>query len=108
MDKKIILRRMRKSKFFMVGCTVVVLLVVMAIAAPYIVRFDPEANALAEKFIPPEGLAKGLDGHIFGTDQMGRDIFTRLLTGAGSSFIIAACVVVIASVIGTVLGLVSG
>ena len=89
MDKKIILRRMLKSKFFMVGCTVVILLVVLAIAAPYIVHFDPEANSLSEKFIPPEGLSKGLDGHILGTDQMGRDIFTRLLTGAGSSFIIS-------------------
>ena len=65
----------------------------LVIAAPYIVHFDPEANSLSEKFIPPEGLSKGLDGHILGTDQMGRDIFTRLLTGAGSSFIIATCVV---------------
>lgn len=108
MDKRIILRRMRKSKFFMIGVILVTLLVLLALLAPYIVHFDAEANSLKEKFIAPEGLAKGMDGHILGTDQMGRDIFTRLLMGAKSSFMIAASVVALSAVIGTVLGLISG
>ncbi len=108
MDKKIIIRRMRKSTFFMVGFVLVVLLVLLAILAPHIVRFDPTANSLAEKFVAPEWFSKGLDGHILGTDQMGRDILTRLLVGAGSSFLIATAVVAISTVIGTVLGLISG
>ncbi len=99
---------MRKSSFFMIGFTIVVLLVLIAIFAPHFVRFDAEANSLSEKFIPPEGFSKGLDGHVLGTDQLGRDILTRLLVGAGSSFMIAACVVILSSILGTVLGLVAG
>mgnify|MGYP001038686347 CR=1 FL=1 len=108
MEKKIILHRMLKSKFFLVGFLLAVILVGLAIAAPHIVHFDPTANSLTEKFTPPEWFSKGLDGHVLGTDNMGRDILTRLLVGAGSSFTIAAFIVLFSGIIGTVLGLVSG
>jgi ABC-type dipeptide/oligopeptide/nickel transport system permease subunit len=108
MDKKLILRRMLHSSFFMIGFTVVFFIILISIASPKIVRFDPTANSLKEKLIAPEGFGKGLKGHILGTDQMGRDVFTRLLIGSRYSLQVALYVVVISSLIGIILGILSG
>ncbi len=103
MDKKLILKRMLHSKFFMTGLLVAVLVVVLSILSPAIITFDPTANDLIHRLNPP-----GIDGHVMGTDQLGRDIFSRLLIGSRYSLLIALIVVATAAVIGTFLGLVSG
>ena len=103
MDKKLILKRMLHSKFFMTGLLVAVLVVVLSILSPAIITFDPTANDLIHRLNPP-----GIDGHVMGTDQLGRDIFSRLLIGSRYSLLIARIVVATAAVIGTFLGLVSG
>ncbi|MBS6643210.1 MAG: ABC transporter permease [Clostridiaceae bacterium] len=108
MDKKLILQRLKKSKFFMFGFTVALLIVLLSLLAPYIVRFDPIKSMLTERLMAPEGLSKGFSGHVLGTDQMGRDILTRLLVGSRYSLAIALCVVVLSAVIGTTLGLIAG
>mgnify|MGYP004517302833 CR=1 FL=1 len=103
MDKKLILKRMLHSKFFMTGLLVAVLVVVLSILSPAIITFDPTANDLIHRLNPP-----GIDGHVMCTDQLGRDIFSRLLIGSRYSLLIALIVVATAAVIGTFLGLVSG
>lgn len=108
MDRKILLYRMRHSAFFMAGIITVMILVLLSFVAPYIVKYDPVANNLSEKLMPPEWFARGFEGHILGTDQMGRDILTRLLVGARASFIIAFAVVVLSAGVGITLGLISG
>lgn len=108
MDKKLMLKRMWKSKFFMVGFSVATFIIIISILAPFIVRFDPVANSLAERLVAPEWFSKGMNGHIFGTDEMGRDVFTRLLVGSRHSLAIAAIVVFFAVIIGTILGIISG
>lgn len=103
MDRDILLGRMRRSSFFMIGAALVLIIILLAIFAPYIATHDPTQNALRERFQPP-----GTSGHLLGTDQMGRDMFSRVLVGARTSLSIAAIVVATTLVIGTVLGLLAG
>lgn len=108
MDKRVILNRMRKNPFFMVGSIAAVIVLLLTLFSPLFVQFDPTANSLAERFIAPEFLSKGLQGHILGTDQLGRDVFTRLLIGGRYSLAIAFIVVALQVVVGSILGILAG
>lgn len=108
MGKDILLKRMRKSSFFMVGLFVASMIVLTVILAPAFTKYEPAANALKFKFLPPEGFSKGLSGHVLGTDELGRDVFTRLLYGGRYSLFIAFTVVSLQVVLGTTLGIVAG
>lgn len=108
MNRKILTRRMLRSPFFMTGLCVIFAIILILIIVPYFLRYDATSNSLTEKFLAPEYLSRGLDGHIFGTDQLGRDIFARLIEGGRVSFVIATCVVVIQITVGTTLGILAG
>ena len=108
MDRQLLLRRMVRSKFFLIGTILVVLLLFFSVVGSYITPFDPTANSLVERLIQPEGFKNGWSGHILGTDELGRDVFSRLLSGAGASFRIAAAVLILQIFIGFVLGIFAG
>ena len=108
MSWKIIKNRMLKNRFFMVGVIVGSLILLLTFLTPLLTRFDPVQNSLKEKFLPPEYFANGLNGHIFGTDQLGRDIWSRLLYGARTTFLISFAASGISILVGVVLGLVAG
>ena len=99
MDKRVILNRMRRNPLFVVGSIAAVVVVVLLVFGPALLHFDPEANSLSERFLPPEGFANGLDGHILGTDQLGRDVLIRLLIGGRYSLAIAFAVVALQVVV---------
>ena len=99
----------KKKNFFMSHKTfcifgiLAVVLILMAIFAPVVTGGgDPTAGNLKDAILPP-----GAD-HIFGTDKMGRDIFTRVIYGARVSLVAAFSVVGISFGIGTLLGIISG
>ena len=108
MDKKLIMRRMLRSGFFITGAIILTLIIVLSLLAPVICRYSPTASSLKDRLMAPEWFSRGLDGHILGTDHMGRDLFTRLLYGARISIFIAVVVCVSSAIIGTCLGLVAG
>ncbi|MBS5164487.1 MAG: ABC transporter permease [Butyricicoccus pullicaecorum] len=108
MDKQIILNRMRRNPFFIIGSISALLVLILTIFGPMVLQFDPTANSLTEIFVSPEGFSKGLQGHILGTDQMGRDVLMRLLVGGRYSLSIAFIVVFLEVVIGMLLGLAAG
>ena len=87
----------------MIGFTVAVIVVILSIISPLLISFDPLTSVLGDRLLSP-----GVEGHIMGTDQLGRDIFSRLLIGSRYSLIISLIVVALSAVIGTFLGLVSG
>jgi len=95
----------KKNPLFLIGVGVVVLLVFAAVFAPWITPYPQDAK-YAIKFIsklkPPS-----MD-HFFGTDALGRDIFTRVIFGARMSIKIGVTVLAIALAIGVPLGLVAG
>src|SRR5699024_2031045 len=67
--------------------------------SPWLAPYDPAAQVLTDKLQGPSS------AHLLGTDQLGRDVFTRLLWGGRFSVSIAAITLVLCSVIGTLLGL---
>ncbi|RWD84847.1 ABC transporter permease [Mesorhizobium sp.] len=85
-----------------VGLTVLVIIVLAAILAPVIAPYAPSKLSIASRLHPPS-----LD-HLFGTDDLGRDVFTRMLYAARTSLSVGFAVVILSSIIGTILGLTAG
>ena len=99
---------MLKSKFFIVGFIMVLFILLLALVGPYVNPYDPGLASFKEKLIAPEWFSKGLSGHILGTDSLGRDMLSRLISGARTSLFIAFCCVSIPMVIGTAIGVTAG
>ena len=108
MQTKIMLRRMLKSKQFMVGLILVLFLVFIALFADQLAPRDPNAYITADRLKAPEGFANGGTGYICGTDSMGRDILSRLIIGAKSSLFVAFMSTFLSLVIGGGLGIIAG
>jgi len=81
---------------------VIVAFAICAVLAPLLAPYDPLAQALASRLEPPS------PDHWLGTDQLGRDIASRLLYGARISLVIGVVVVMLAGVFGTFVGLIAG
>jgi peptide/nickel transport system permease protein len=90
------------SKGTVIGASILLVLVLVALAAPIIAPAEPTRTSPADALRPPSR------DFFFGTDQFGRDVFTRVLYGARISLIIGLISVSIAVVVGTLLGLISG
>lgn len=87
----------------MIGLVVVGLLAATAVAAPWLAPRDPVRNDLANALRPPRA-----DGFLFGTDNLGRDILSRVIWGSRISLSVGIIVQVVAVLIGTLLGLLAG
>lgn len=77
-------------------------LVGLALFAPLVTQYDPQALAVTQRLRPPSWQ------HLFGTDAYGRDTFARTIYGGRISLLIGASVAVISALVGTVFGLISG
>jgi glutathione transport system permease protein len=96
-------RKFRKQQLAMVAAGFVLFLVVVAIAAPFLVRYD------AENYFDYDMLNAGPSlVHWFGVDSLGRDIFSRILMGTRISLAAGFSSVAVGAVIGTLLGLIAG
>ena len=108
MNSSVLWNRMRKNPFFVVGSIAAFIVILFTVIGPMFCQFDPIRNSLVDRFKAPDWFSKGFDGHIMGTDQLGRDVFTRLLVGARYSLMIAFSVIIIRVFIGTTLGVIAG
>lgn len=86
----------------LVGAIVVAIIILIAVFAPAIAPFDPEAINLRARMQPPSA------AHWFGTDELGRDILSRVIHGARPSLMVGLVSVAMASIVGTFLGLIAG
>lgn len=84
------------------------MLIVTALAAPWVAPFDPNAQSLISRLRPPIGFERYKDGFYFGTDELGRDIFSRCIYGLRLTFALALAGAVIGLLIGGTLGLMAG
>jgi len=91
-----------------IGIGVVVLLVLLALFAPYIAPHDPVIPSLRLRLKPPVWMDGGSWTYVLGTDHLGRDILSRIIYGSRASLIAGVAVVIIAGGFGTMIGLVSG
>ncbi len=96
------IRRTLRNPLSLAGLVLIGLLLIIAVIAPIVAPFNPLQTDLARRLEAPSRV------HPFGTDQLGRDIFSRILYGARISLRIAILTAVIATVIGAPLGIVSG
>ncbi|MGZ9586086.1 ABC transporter permease [Paenibacillus marinisediminis] len=98
--------RLRTNKAAMTGLVILILLIIMAIIGPWLTSYDPNKNDLMSTNLPPSS------EHWFGTDDLGRDMFTRTWMGARISLIVgfaAACInLVIGVIYGGIMGYVGG
>lgn len=109
MSKKLLLQRMGKSAFFLTGFLVALLIrCSLHVVVRGSMAFDPMKNSLLERLQKPDWFSKGLSGHILGTDELGRDVLTRLLSGARISLLISAIVTASQIMLGTALGVLAG
>ena len=95
-------RGFQRNPLAMVGLGIVVLLVVVAALAPVLPLQSPYAQDLAQRLLPPSA------AHWFGTDELGRDMFSRIANGARITLYIVALVSLIVVPIGLFVGTVAG
>ncbi len=87
---------------------ILVVIAFMAIFADVLAPHNPEVGSLTARFKPPFWQAGGSMNHVFGTDQLGRDVLSRLIFGARVSMVVGFTAVIFAGVVGTVLGILAG
>ena len=80
----------------------------VAIFANVLAPYDPEIGVLGDRFHPPAWQAGGSEAHLLGTDHVGRDVLSRLIFGARVSMVVGFTAVIVAGLIGTTLGILSG
>ena len=90
------------------GLVALVIVALLAIFAPWIAPFDPTAQNLQMRNLPPVWLEGGEFAHLLGTDQLGRDLFSRVVFGARVSTIVGVATVIIQTSIGVSVGLIAG
>ena len=97
-----LVRKLFKHRSFVIGLTVVALLVLAAIIGPWLTGLDPTAMRMRNRFKPP------MPGLWFGADQFGRDVLTRVLYGARLSLFIGLSVALMSGAIGALIGICAG
>ena len=105
---RIMRRRMLTHKSFLGGGAMLLLVFVLAFFAPAIAPHNPFHQDLTNRIIPPVWNESGTWEHPLGTDNMGRDYFSRVVYGSRISLLIGFCSMMIAAVIGISLGVVGG
>ena len=100
--RRAVLRHLASNPLSLAGLVVLGLFLVLAVAAPLIAPYDPTAYDAAAKFTPP-GAA-----HLFGTDDAGRDVLSRVIYGTRYSLLSALGILAFAAVVGTAVGLLAG
>ena len=91
-----------------IGLAIVLLIILAAVFAPVITPQAPEATSLQLRLRPPFWMEGSVSPHFLGTDQLGRDIWTRIVFGARVSLLIGLLAMLVAGPIGVFLGLLSG
>jgi peptide/nickel transport system permease protein len=96
-------RQVRRHGLGILGLLLASLAVVVALAAPWLAPYNPTASNFSAGLKPP-----GTPGHPLGTDQLGRDLLSRVLYGARVALFIGFCTVLLTAVVGGLLGLLAG
>jgi peptide/nickel transport system permease protein len=108
-----ILRRERRQNDFFhkfarnraafLGFVIILTILILAVLAPLLSAYDPAKIDLANSYLKP-----GREGHIFGTDDYGRDLFSRILHGARISLVVSLGSILLGGLLGTIVGILAG
>ena len=97
-----ILAKLFRRRVVLAGAAILAVVALAALLAPWIAPYDPMALKVLDRLQSPRA------AHWFGTDELGRDVFSRVIFGARYSLLIGALVVVVSMVCGVLLGLAAG
>jgi peptide/nickel transport system permease protein len=106
--RRAVRRRWLTHTGLIIGSTILVLIVAIALLAPLLAPHDPYEQDLLARTIPPFWMEGGSWEHPLGTDHLGRDYLSRLLYGARISLVIGIVTALVSGVIGTALGVTAG
>ena len=95
--------RLKRNQLAVFGLILVIVIALIALAAPLLPLPDPNATHPADRLLPPFS-----KGHWLGTDQLGRDLLSRLVWGARVSLAVGLVATTVAAVFGSLIGLVAG
>jgi peptide/nickel transport system permease protein len=98
-----VLDMLRRDRFAQAALIAICVVVLLAILAPILPIPEPTATSFGDRLLPPLS-----PGHVLGTDQLGRDVLSRIIWGARVSLVIGAVAAVIAASAGSLIGLVAG
>jgi peptide/nickel transport system permease protein len=98
----ILVGKLFRRKLVLAGAAILVIVTLLALFAPWVTPYDPMAMKIIDRMQSPR------TAHWFGSDELGRDVFSRVVFGARYSLMIGALVVVISVTGGVLLGLVAG
>ena len=96
------LAKLFRRRLVLAGAIVLATIALLALFAPWLTPYDPMALKVLERLQSPRA------AHWFGTDELGRDVFSRVIFGARYSLLIGALVVLISTICGVLLGLAAG
>jgi peptide/nickel transport system permease protein len=102
------LPKLRTEGLPLVPIGIIVVLALLAVFAEFIAPYNPEIGSLSQRFKPPAWIQGGSTAHLLGTDHIGRDVLSRLIFGARVSMMVGFTAVIIAGVLGSTLGILSG
>jgi peptide/nickel transport system permease protein len=91
-----------RSRTFLVGAAILLFWILCALFGEHFTPYDPLADDIINSLMPPSA------EHWFGTDQLGRDVFSRVIVGARDILTVAPLATLVATIFGTALGLVTG
>jgi peptide/nickel transport system permease protein len=99
---------MLTSRWALIGMFILLVVTFIAIFGPWLAPFDPNRQNIMMRLLEPGSPGAGDLTYWLGSDQLGRDVFSRLLYGARVSLLVGVAAIVVGGAIGTVAGLVSG
>src|SRR5262245_33685125 len=97
------LRRLRRDRMAVISAIFLVAVALVSLFAPLLAPKDPTAVDLSQRLLPP-----GTPGYLLGTDQVGRDMLSRLIWGGRISLLIGFSAVMVAMFLGVLIGLIAG
>ena len=100
---KEVLRRLFKNKLSVFGLVIILFMIFIAVFAKQLMPYDYATQDYSSMFLSP-----GSSGHILGTDDVGRDILSRLIYGSRLSLTLGFCAVAVSAIIGDILGAIAG
>ena len=101
-EKRALRRLIRSNRTALVGLIIIALVLIVAVAAPLLAPYDPNAEDVLNTFKGPSW------HHLLGTDEYGRDELSRIMLGARASVLVSFAVGIVILVIGVLVGLISG
>jgi peptide/nickel transport system permease protein len=103
-----VLRRLLRLKWALGAAAVMLAIATVTVLAPWVAPHDPLAVNIRHRLAPPAWMAGGAPDHLLGTDQVGRDLLSRVIYGGRVSLLVGVSAVLISATIGVLLGLAAG